>query len=284
MSQLFSRKTWMLFVASLGVLPATSQSAEVSFDHNDGFESGAATTAHVSAEGSQLFGWKGGVRTKVTSEKAKSGKYSLRFHYPAAEDGKDSFSEQRFVIPNGASVLTISYDLYVPDNFYHRDQTSSENNKFLFLWSGTYGTVASHQSVGFEYWPAFLAGGSRDDSVLSHHLGPDQTDWGHKTPTRVPVLSVADRGQWVNFSVYVKLSSETGKDGRIIVKKNGNTLFDVQNLANYSQSGNYLDQGYLLGWSNSGFAEDTYFYVDNFRITVGRSAALPNPPVLEIAH
>lgn len=269
------------FIGCPAVVVSATASAEMPFEYQEGFESGSLNTDPVVRQETEVFKWKGGTRTLVTPEKAKSGSYSLRFHYPASADGKDSHAEQRFLIPQGASEVTFEYDLYVPRNFHHREQETSENNKFMFLWSGKYGTVASDQSVGFEYWPAFLEGGPRDESVLSHHLGPGQTDWRHKTPTRKPVFSAADRGKWVNFQIYVKFSSESGRDGRLTVTKNGSTLFDVQNIANYSSSGNFIDQGYLLGWSNSGFDEDTYFYLDNFKVTVGTKAARPNPPVLE---
>lgn len=275
------RRAVIVLATLCGLGASMSHAIEVPFNFTDGFESGDKQAVAVSGEGAELFKWGGSVRAEVTNERARSGQYSLKFHYPAAADGSDSFAEQRFVIPRGASILTISFDLFVPENFFHRDQASSENNKFMYLWSGDYGTRASDQSVGFEYWPAFIAGGSPEESVLSHHLGPDDSDWGHKTPSRLPILSTADRGQWVSYSIFVKLSSELNSDGRIVVKKNDDLIFDVDGIDNYATSGNTLDQGYLLGWSNSGFSEDTDFYLDNFSIQVGQSPALPNPPVLE---
>jgi hypothetical protein len=32
--------------------------------------------------------------------------------------------------------------------------------------------------------------------------------------------------------------------------------------------GNYLKNGYLMGWSNSGFTQTTYTYIDDFTVSV----------------
>ncbi len=50
------------------------------------------------------------------------------------------------------------------------------------------------------------------------------------------------------------------KDGVMILSNTTLTWYDSSNTANY------LTQGYLLGWSNSGFTQTTNMYVDDFKI------------------
>mgnify|MGYP007022268465 CR=1 FL=1 len=50
--------------------------------------------------------------------------------------------------------------------------------------------------------------------------------------------------------------------------KNGNQMVNLTNLASWGGiDENYFDAAYILGWSNSGYASDTLFYVDNFFIS-----------------
>lgn len=259
--------------AAIGLFSIAFASASASllaadFTYTNDFEAGT-----LSGTGTSSFSWWYGNSTSVSQERAYSGSHSLRFFYEGGADGKDSFAEQRFRYAD-TDELRISYKLFVPTNFYHRRQSGSANNKFMFLWSGDYGTVASNQSFGFEYWPT-----SDGNSVLSHHLGPDNEDWGHKRPTSNYILSTADRGKWIDFEVYVKLASAEGvADGIIEVKKNGQRYFRVENLANYASQGNFLNQGYLLGWSNSGFDQNTVFYLDDLKIVGGSSESTASPP------
>lgn len=260
----------------------------------DGFESGNLNYVAKTDNGVTFFKWGPSAYAKVSSEKAKTGKYSLQFNYQAAVEGKDSWAEQRFLIPNVmANTYEFNYDLYVPDNFTQRTETSSSNNKFFVLWSGSYGTLASLQSVAFEYWPVgelekaygwwsnSFASQNIGSSVLDYHLGPGHTDWGHKFATHNFIFSPSDAGKWINIDIYIKLaSSKNSSDGEIRIKKNGSIYYDVKNIANYSELGNYLDHGYILGWSNSGFANSTVMYVDNFRVTV--SGFPPSSPRLQV--
>ncbi|ABC29521.1 hypothetical protein HCH_02735 [Hahella chejuensis KCTC 2396] len=210
-------------------------------------------------------------------------KKSLRFLFKGVEDGKDSSAEQRFrILKSNVSVISVQFDLYIPSNYYHRTQSSTANNKFFVLWSGNYGTRASLNSVAFEYWPATVKGGAVGDSVLSYHLGPGDQDWGHKIPTATPIFGLADRGKWVNYRIEIKLSEKDKNNGFIKVYKNSAEHFIIENLANYSSTGNYLDQGYFLGWANSGYSQDTAFYMDNLKITLDEIASRPNPPSVEL--
>ena len=93
-------------------------------------------------------------RSLVSTDYAHSGTYSLKFHYQGRADGQDGWAEQRFAVaPDGTtapSEIWLDYYIRFPSNFAYRTQTSSTNNKLLYIWSETYGG-AGDQQVGIEY-------------------------------------------------------------------------------------------------------------------------------------
>ena len=52
-----------------------------------------------------------------------------------------------------------------------------------------------------------------------------------------------------------------GVKTRAVDGKTGGTGLDLFNSAGM----NYLNQGYLLGWANSGFDKDTHIFIDDVR-------------------
>ncbi|MBU6950608.1 hypothetical protein [Hahella sp. HN01] len=282
-------------VLSCSMLTTSALAETAEYVYKENFAGTSLSYDEFAASSVPIFKW-WGLGGTVSGEQYKAvdingevntgQKKSLKFLFKGVADGKDSSVEQRFrILKPQVSVLSITFDLFIPTNFTHRTQSSTANNKFLVLWSGDYGTRASLNSVAFEYWPATVKGGAEGDSVLSYHLGPGDSDWGHKIPSATPVFAAADRGKWINYRIDIKLASAPGAtDGFITVKKGGDTLFNVTGLANYSSAtdingdnGNYLDQGYFLGWANSGYSADTAFYMDNLMITLDKIPGV-NPP------
>ena len=73
-------------------------------------------------------------------------------------------------------------------------------------------------------------------------------------------------------------SSATASDGIMQMWKNGDLVTNETSLDNYGGANeNYMDELYLLGWSNSGFTEETIFYLDNLSID-NEPFNRPNPP------
>lgn len=255
-------------IAVLLTMFATSASGQVIF--KDGFESG--NLSHTEN------GFRWSAATRVTSEFAHTGSYSARFRFKAGLDGEDASAEQRFNLGGNYPEIWIKYDIYVPPNYYHRSQSSSANNKGLVtLWNGDYGRPI--QFLGFEQWPT-----SDGSSRISYHPIPGR-DMGHKFPGAMFVDRATDLGKWVEWIIHFKVASEANNDGVIRVWKRTEgqerqQVINVNNLNNYVSSGNYFSQGYLLGWSNSGFSEETIMYIDNIIFStepIGMNP--PNPPM-----
>lgn len=236
--------------------------------------------------------WLGGASNTYggacTSDAGYEGKV-LRFNYPINVGG-NSFSEKRFKLPASEQV-EMSYDLFVPANYVR----SEANHKNFSFWSGDYSVVGSNIAMLSESWPVDAGGHP------SLYIGEDGNNYGHSGVAggKGKVIYPNNSGSWHKISVYLELAKEEGdygvmeiwRDGELLVAthmeevsaKYGKPPVD-QHIA-YSSRGNFLDQGYLLGWSNGGFSEETVFCIDNFsmktRSTVGESASIyrPSPPV-----
>lgn len=223
----------------------------------DGFESGDLSTA---AGG---FTWGESVSAAVNDVSAGSGSHSLELVYSAGADGEDSFAEQRFSLGSNYDDIWIRYSLYVPDNYRHRSQASigeSDNNKgFLYLWSDDYGSP-SGPGMGPNLWP------NDDESSASFYY------WGPGLDRHLGVIPEAivaeDRGQWVTVTMHYRYASEGAADGVAeIWKERGGVvekICDVQDGDWYVAGQPGFDRGYIFGWANSGFDDETSLRVDDF--------------------
>jgi len=232
----------------------------------DGFETGDLSHSENGA------GWGSNVRFNVTGNSPKSGSYNGEFNYEANAEEADGFSELRYSLGGNYTEIWVGYDLYIPDNYYHREQSDSANNKgFLFAWSGDYGSP-SGPGMGPNFWP--LPDGS---SGSTHYVwGIDFINqWGeprtqiHLTEgVNTSGINLSDRGKWIKIICHYKYASSANNDGvaEIWKKYPDETIekhIDIQNGAWYVSGQPGFDQGYILGWANSGFTDATTFKIDN---------------------
>lgn len=224
----------------------------------DDFESGNLSK---SANG---FRWTDSTRDiVVSSATARNGTYSLQFTYPAVADGEDGMSEQRFYLGGNYRDVTVEYDLLIPANYYHRTQSGAANNKgFLYLWANTYGDP--RPLVATNFWPD-----GSGQSIGSIYTRPN--DLGHYMEFTAPAIASSDAGKWLHIVVRYAYASAANNDGIAQIWKTpeGGTQVQIVNKTNgpwYHADGTGFDNGYLLGWSNSGFAQETRLYIDNFKV------------------
>lgn len=230
--------------------------------------------------------WIDHVATAVNSANPKNGKYSLELTFPGVPDGQDGWAEQRFGLGGKYPDLWVSYDLFVPTNYYHRFQSTigkgTDNNKsFLFLWEGAYNDPTG-PLLGIANWP--LSGGSSRGSlrIFKPNFYDANIDACDHT------IDLSDQGQWINITMHFKYATASNNDGVVQVWKtysNGTTNLacSVTNGKWYVPGQGGFDTGYLLGWANSGFASTTKFYIDNVvfsdtPLLPSSQQAAPNPP------
>jgi hypothetical protein len=200
------------------------------------------------------------------------------FHVPGAGvDGADkvfaaadyiSPTEIRLAEPAATTVNSVRVGI--------RNGRSSKaiNNKFLALWAGADG---------------YNKGGERAITVLETHRGVHNDNAGPTASSNIDVpigtgagephggiyniierpenmFTAADRGTWIQVRIHLKI----GNPGKYEVWKNGRKLWETPDGFRTSEGEGYdfYSHGYLFGWSNTGFDEDTRFYVDDFTVYV----------------
>lgn len=232
----------------------------------DGFETGAFRS------GANGVSWASSRDTSVSDERSYSGRYALRFFFEGGPAGEDAFSEQRIRLPQ-RNEFWFRYRLYVPANYHHRRDGAS-NNKFLAVYRAPY-TEPGFQ-VNFSLNPNDSGG-----SDLNVHYYHDGRELKPITLARDFITS-ADRGRWMLVVAQVRTpTSANASDGIMRMWKNNQLVAEITNLNSWGGSGeNHITEAYLLGWANSGFNEDTVFFIDDFAVFDGEPqvVAKPRPP------
>ncbi len=212
-----------------------------------------------------------------------SGRHSMRFRYPALE----SWAEQRFDIGGSYPELWMSFWIRVPINYVHENAMGTgDNNKFFALWADSYNSGA-----------VIIGGLWRDSRTNSTRfsIGGIQTTQGHGGDIWADGVfwrNPEDRGRWMHFVMQAKMSDtadinsgvirawsrwEDSPDYTLLVERH-NYEFTAQAGGNSGWSG-----GYLMGWANSGYAENTEFLIDDFTVSthslfIADGPARPKPP------
>ena len=244
--------------ATISIVAAPPPSAQIYFE--DGFESGGlGGTGQAGWRWGQVNG-DAGFAPLVSSQQSKTGARSLQFAFKGGPYPADSWSEQRFVMGGGLTEVYVRFWLYVPSNYAHRNTPSSDNNKFFRVWATDYAGV----KLGSSLFPA-----SSSNPAAGSDLGLEQAFNGgsmgqYNLPVARGFIGPADYGKWMRVQLYFKLDTGGG-NARMRVWKNNVLVLDSGNFTNPAGSlANVFTDGYILGWSNSGFDALTTLYVDDF--------------------
>lgn len=243
-----------MLTSIVGVGTASTASAGVIFQ--DGFESGTKSLI------TNLMRWLTGTdTTTVSTTKPLNGNYSLQFLFKGGPAGQDAWAEQRIALGKQYTEVWIKYNLFIPSNYYHR-QDGASNNKFFAIYSAPY-TSPGFQ-VNFSTQPA--SGGGSEVGIHFYKSGVEQSAGGYPSGA---LITASDLGKWQEIIMHFKVpSSSTSADGVMELWKNGGKLIGITNLPSNGTSGkNYMDEAYLLGWANSGFSTNTYLYIDDVVIS-----------------
>jgi hypothetical protein len=267
------------------------ESGDMSATNEDGFSWGNNNrTSVVTAEGEVYNNGKtGGAIPSGKDWEPKDGQHSLRFRYPAGEP----WAEQRFNLGGAYPEIWIKYWLRVPVNYQH----GPGNYKFLSLWMDGYNSSAGGKIV-WELWPTDIPG----DSVLafSSSAGNAAGDSGPKQHT--PFINASeDRGKWMEIVIHAKTSSGGEPNNGVIELwrrwegEESYTQFHKKTDATLAIPVGGPDGwngGFLMGWANNSYSEETEWLLDSFEMSISSlltgSAATdfmtnpPNPPILKI--
>lgn len=210
------------------------------------------------------FTWSGTNNTAVVSF---DGYDAIRFRYGPDAPGEDTNSEQRFNLGRNITELWLEYYLHIPSNYVHRNDSPS-NNKFFRVWGDDYASAnklgmstqydtdfpPDNSGLGFEYNYKAWA-----DGTLG--FGPD----GFRS-TRAE-YGDALKGTWTQVRMHYRMVSATDADDALMeLWFNGVKQITFANVPQkYDVAKPYWNQGYLMGWSNSGFLNETDFHIRNVK-------------------
>ncbi|WP_168118649.1 heparin lyase I family protein [Paenibacillus sp. HB172176] len=231
---------------------------------DDDFESGDLT--HANGD----FAWTDSQNAEVSDDKVHSGDYALKFHF-AGDPIVNPGAAQHFDLTEGQNELWTEYYVYFPDgtegvgpSFQHRYPGSNANQQVIFELDGPannqmkMGIRASTNNIldgNNKYYPIWSR---RDNGIVMSGQGADQLD---------PALTDDWRGRWVQLRMHYNLSPNNN-DSTVQLWVDGNLVMDNTTLnAGYTDSAQEIfTSGFLFGSARQGFANDTYVYVDDFKI------------------
>jgi len=158
-----------------------------------------------------------------------------------------------------------------------------ENNKWTVQWAELSDRTYSHNAMGIEYicepWDLvpepseFVSAstGVRESSNLSEidgnsgRTGLRTSVFLQDSPSDIDPAT--DNGKLHEFVMRRRRSSTLeAKDGICQIWKNGVKVYERLDHPLFSVERNVFDKGYILGYANSGFFEQTDFYLTKFEI------------------
>ncbi len=226
---------------------------------SDGFETGDGSHTENG------FKWNGGGgRVRVSPDNPRTGNYSLEFIFGPNPPGEQDWSEVRFDMGAIREDLWIEYYLYVPPNYEHR-RDNTWHNKFLALWGSRDYSQGDQLFLFINTWPAshtgwisgaYVAAWADEDQVSAYDELYD-------------FIGEAHRGTWIRVRYHVKpASTATARDGIVEMWRDDTKLMDYRSVPFFHSVENGFRNGYLMGWSSSGFTEETHIFIDDFKVSL----------------
>lgn len=234
------------------------------------------------------FGWNGtssgtGDNISVATDIAHSGTRSAKFTYGGGAAGNDAWSELRYILGKNMNDVYIQWYQYFPNGsdglgpkWVHRSESPS-NNKFMRLWSDDYSNFTV--KTGLSFWA--VGGG---DSQIGPDGGSNQTGLQLLAPKDSAGMNDSRRGRWVKFQYHAKTATSANNDGVIQLWVDDVLTINNTSAALYPSNGtgNYFRNGYIMGWSNSGFDQTSSTYIDDVTISDTFIGGNPlKPPVAQ---
>lgn len=194
------------------------------------------------------------------SRPGSAGRHAMRFRFPAGED----MAEQRFALPETLPELWICYWIRVPLNFSH-PAVDRDNQKLFALWQDDYefdgvGTTATFQ---------FRRRGDGGSGVSNYQIRPGSGGGRHTGESGDASLwTEGDRGRWMHMCIYAR----NGAEGRIEQWRRWEGEADYEQLYEASHDLGELPwrAGYIMGWANGPYPENTEFLIDDFMVSTTR--------------
>jgi hypothetical protein len=207
---------------------------------------------------------------------AKEGKNSLRLRYAAGVN----WTEQRFYMGKGYPEIWVSYWIKVPLNFSRGLTGSPTNNKWFVMYMGKHSEVYSDPDVSHfttQDWPGNPS--TNIDVRLAYDNAGDRT---YTLPeTYADYITPADAGRWMHVVYHLKASSgDSATDGKIAWYRKWENESEYTTINDSGDIELIISQksidlgyngwggGYIMGYANMPYAEDTEWLLDLFKVSI----------------
>ena len=165
-------------------------------------------------------------------------------------------------------------------------QREPVNNKLLAVWCDDYSRHGLGPTIVWQtdHWKD----GTQDVILTVGYSTGNRTVTGPVVDGGL-LLTPADRGKFIDLIFHGKFSTSPGANDGIIRswvrKKNQPAYIAFHNITDarldkpsaVPASEQFWKRGYLMGWSNSGFDQETTFHLSQIEYYQSRPAALPSP-------
>lgn len=249
-------------------LADTSEVRAVTPVFSDGFESGDFS---FSQNG---YSWNPSQASVETShptdgDVVNSGDHAAAIRFGPNADGEDGFAFiQNDFVEEDLKEIWVSYRLYIPSNYRHREQSSTQNNKFFIVWGDPRSDKDAYMSVNL------LRGNSDTDSNFRIVLDKGDEDIARTQEVVSPFITSNDLGEWHEFKAHLKVASGADTEDGVyqywwdgsLLAENFSVDFYVDPDAVAEDPKNYFEHLRIWGWANSGYTEQTDFLVDEVMI------------------
>lgn len=196
-----------------------------------------------------------------------AGHHAMRFRYPA----NDNMAEQRFTIGSANPEIWVSFWWRVPINFFHNSGNS--NQKLSALWMDGY----EGSGFGPTVTTQFRENGSGGSNLTVYYYATDEGQ-AQRHSGEIGggdlITTPDDRGRWMHLIWHARAATDSGTaDGVIQIwrKWEGGSysqLVDISNAAIHAPDSGPIgfQSGYVMGWANAPYSENTEFLMDDFVI------------------
>lgn len=257
---------------------------DLSYTYETDFESmtvGQRPTPSIANAGVGNFGWNDTQSPRVSNEWAQTGTNSLKFTYAADPTPQESSSQQSFGLGRSLGEFWFDFWWRVPSNYAHRNVGGAGPTSKLFqIWKGAYSDPSVKWGVSFNrvndglssFYPTATRGNEPDVTQAPVQNYPSAFDKDHF----IGASGIIVPGTSNHLKFHFKpASSRTATDGiwkmwvgdTLYMNGGGRLWTPVEAIGTAFENDVTVDNGYLMGSSNAGFAVETVFYIDKPRWT-----------------
>lgn len=229
----------------------------------ENFDTGSRTDANG-------FTWGGATQSTVSNTYSHSASYSNKLAFDGVASGLDDRAEQRFNLGQNVTELWVEFELRLPSNYVHRND-SPNNNKFFRLWGDDYNAgnkvgastflTSGVSQIWYEYvYYTYTNQVGRGPNTAGARSTP--VDYGTGTQT-------AMLGAWTNVRMHFKMPTAAENDGEWRLWYDGVLMEEFTAIpGKYDSDIPYWNTGYFYGTANSGYTDATDFYIDDVKFFV----------------